>query len=305
MQADFNSGADRNSRRAALQSGSTRRMMAVLLTVSGPHDRFGASRLAATSLTVLKPRLKRALNPLATRLAGWGITANQVTIASVVGSLAVGTVLCVFADEHAVFAILPIWVVVRMICATVDGTLAIDFGQKSRLGGILNEVGDILSDIALFLPLAFVPPFQPVWIACLIALTVLSELAGMAGPLLGGTRRVDGPLGKADRCLFLSAIGIWLACVGSLPESVAVLLPICSILLLVTIANRVRFARRGRQRPVSRKADTERVIGTQEAECQPDRSDGINAPRAIISPSGDYRAAGSTGDIRPLRSNEN
>jgi phosphatidylglycerophosphate synthase len=74
--------------------------------------------------------------------------------------------------------------------------LAVDFGQKSWLGAILNEVGDIFSDIALFLPLAFVQPFQPAWVASVIALIVLSELAGIAGPLLGGTRRVDGALGR-------------------------------------------------------------------------------------------------------------
>jgi CDP-diacylglycerol--glycerol-3-phosphate 3-phosphatidyltransferase len=46
-----------------------------------------------------------------------------------------------------------------MARATIDGTLAIDFGRKSRLGGILNEVGDVVSDVVLLVPLAFVAPF--------------------------------------------------------------------------------------------------------------------------------------------------
>jgi CDP-diacylglycerol--glycerol-3-phosphate 3-phosphatidyltransferase len=44
---------------------------------------------------------------------------------------------------------LPLWVPVRTACAAIDGTRAIDFEQKSRLGGVLNEVGDIVSDVAL------------------------------------------------------------------------------------------------------------------------------------------------------------
>jgi CDP-diacylglycerol--glycerol-3-phosphate 3-phosphatidyltransferase len=129
-----------------------------------------------------------------------------------------------------------------MAFATIDGTLAIDFGQKSRLGGILNEVGDIFSDIALFMPLAFVAPFQPAWVLSVIALTMLCESGGIVGPLLGGSRRLDGPFGKADRSLALGAIGAWLACFGSLPSGANVLMPIFAILLFVTIVNRLRFA---------------------------------------------------------------
>src|SRR6202008_81489 len=110
---------------------------------------------------------------------------------------AIGAVLSIFGDQSILFGLLPVWLLARMVFATIDGTLAVDFGQKSGLGGILNEGGDILSDIALFLPLAFITPFPPASVMLIIALTVLSEIAGIAGPLLGGSRRLDGPFGKA------------------------------------------------------------------------------------------------------------
>jgi len=84
-----------------------------------------------------------------------------------------------------------------MGCATIDGTLAIDFGQKSRLGGVLNEVGDVVSDVVLFLPLASVVPFSASSVGTVVVLAISSEVAGMLGPALGGSRRVDGPMGKA------------------------------------------------------------------------------------------------------------
>jgi CDP-diacylglycerol---glycerol-3-phosphate 3-phosphatidyltransferase len=204
---------------------------------SGPRAAF----LGATSLNLLKPLLKRALRPLAAGLAGEGVTANQVTIISLVGSIIVG-LLSVHADGGPVWGLLPIWMLVRMALATIDGTLAIDFGQKSRLGGILNEVGDIISDIAMFVPLAFLPTFPPVWIALVLSLTMLTEIAGIVGPVLGSSRRIEGPFGKVDRSLAVGVIGVWLACVGPLPENARFVLPFFAILLLLTIGNRLRFA---------------------------------------------------------------
>jgi hypothetical protein len=105
------------------------------------HDiRFGSpfpsacGVLATTSLNLLKPLLKRALWPLAAGLAGAGITANQVKIISLIGSIIVGSLLSVHADGGAVWGLLPVWMLVRMALATIDGTLAVDFGQKSRQG---------------------------------------------------------------------------------------------------------------------------------------------------------------------------
>ena len=214
-----------------------------LMTLSSEHHfRPRAAFLGATSLNLLKPLLKRAIRPLAAGLAGVGITANKVTIISLVGSIIVGFLLSVHADWGAVWGLLPIWMLVRMALATIDGTLAIDFGQKSRLGGILNEVGDIISDIAMFVPLAFLPTFPPVWIALVLSLTMLTEIAGIVGPVLGSSRRIEGPFGKVDRSLAVGAIGVWLACLGPLPENARFVLPFFAILLLLTIGNRLRFA---------------------------------------------------------------
>jgi CDP-diacylglycerol---glycerol-3-phosphate 3-phosphatidyltransferase len=129
-----------------------------------------------------------------------------------------------------------------MACATIDGTLAIEFGQKSRLGGILNEAGDIISEIGLFLPFVFVAPFSKVAITFLILLVILSELAGMAGLLLGSSRRLEGSLGKADRSIVFARIGLTIAVSGRLPEHAFIIVPVLAIALLITIWNRVRFA---------------------------------------------------------------
>ncbi|MDB5620397.1 CDP-alcohol phosphatidyltransferase family protein [Tardiphaga sp.] len=206
------------------------------------RSRPGAALLAATLLDPLKPLLKRALYPVVEKLARVGVTANQVTITSLAGSVAVGSWLSVHTDGKAIWGLLPAWTLARMAFATIDGTLAIDFGQKSRLGGILNEVGDVVSDIAMFLPLVWLPPFSGAWIAAVVLLTAVTEIAGIVGHAFGGSRRLEGPFGKVDRALAVGAIGVWLACLGPLPDSASILLPLFAILLLLTIGNRLRFA---------------------------------------------------------------
>jgi len=205
---------------------------------SGPRSAF----LAATSLTPLKSLLRRAVRPVAGRLYEAGVTANQVTSTSLVGSVLVGALLCRFADHSSSFAILPAWLVARTAFAAIDGTLAVEFGQKSRLGGVLNEVGDVVSDIALFLPLVFVPPFSGASIALVVCFAAMSEFVGMAGTMLSGTRRLEGSLGKVDRSIVLALVAIAIAACGRLPEGARFVVPALCLGLVVTIWNRLRFA---------------------------------------------------------------
>jgi len=129
-----------------------------------------------------------------------------------------------------------------MGCATIDGTLAIDFGQKSRLGGVLNEVGDVVSDVVLFLPLASVVPFSASSVGTVVVLAISSEVAGMLGPALGGSRRVDGPMGKADRGI-AGILGLWTCFGGPLPSEAAWATLPFGCLLAITTANRLYLAR--------------------------------------------------------------
>jgi CDP-diacylglycerol--glycerol-3-phosphate 3-phosphatidyltransferase len=155
-------------------------------------------------------------------------------LVSLFGSIAVGALLCRFGTDRVWFALVPIWLFVRMACVTIDGTLAIDFGQKNRLGGILNEAGDIISDVALVFPLVVVTPFPVVSVLVLIPLIILCELAGISGQVLGGGRRQEGPLGKADRAIVFAALALTIAVFGRLPPAPDCTTPFASPALLRT-----------------------------------------------------------------------
>src|SRR5438445_2081777 len=110
------------------------------------------------TLYQIKPKFQALLRPLVKRLAARGVTANQVTLAAAGGSLVVGALVAALAWLPGVFLLMPLWLFVRMALNAVDGMLAREHGQQSVLGAYLNELGDIVSDIALILPFALVVP---------------------------------------------------------------------------------------------------------------------------------------------------
>jgi len=188
----------------------------------------------------LKPRFQDLLRPLATSLARIGVTANLVTIVAALGSILVGGVSAWRSDSRAVFLLIPVWLLVRMALNAIDGMLAREFDQKSVLGGYLNEIGDVVSDAALYAPFALIAPFGLPGIGLLILLSVMTEFAGALGPLIGASRRYDGPMGKSDRAVLFGALGLWVGIKAPLPAWLEWAVPLVAMLLVATVVNRVR-----------------------------------------------------------------
>ena len=109
------------------------------------------------TLYALKPRFQALLRPLVARLAAAGVTANQVTVAAAVGSIAVAGIVVWRAGCRPSFCCCRCGSVVRMALNAIDGMLAREFGQQSRLGAYLNEICDVVSDAALYAPFALMP----------------------------------------------------------------------------------------------------------------------------------------------------
>jgi CDP-diacylglycerol--glycerol-3-phosphate 3-phosphatidyltransferase len=195
------------------------------------------------TLYALKPRFQALLRPATAWLARAGVTANQVTLAAAALSVALGACVVAALPGTRAFLLVPAWLVLRMALNAVDGMLAREHGQRSRLGAYLNELGDVVADAALVAPFAFLAPFSPAWTAVVVALSIVAEYAGAMGPLAGASRRYDGPMGKSDRALVFGALALW-AGLAPLPDAVAWAMPAVALLLVATIVNRVRGALR-------------------------------------------------------------
>lgn len=194
------------------------------------------------SIYQLKPRFQALLRPLVGKLHALGVTANQVTLAACVMSMALGLWLFWAHPSPAAFAWISLWMLVRMGFNAIDGMLAREHGQQSPLGAFLNELTDVVSDAALYLPFALVAPFSPFWLGTVIVLAGLSEFAGALGPTIGASRRYDGPLGKSDRAFVFGALALYVASGGPLPTWTAWLMPLLAALIAWTIVNRTRLA---------------------------------------------------------------
>lgn len=193
----------------------------------------------------LKPRFQSLLRPLVRGLARSGVTANQVTLAAVAVSGATGA--AVFLAPGAAWALLlvPVVLLFRMALNAVDGMLAREHDQQSRLGALLNELGDVVSDAALYLPFAMVPGLDPRLVAVIVVLAVIAEMTGVVAVQIGGERRYDGPMGKSDRAFAFGLLALLLG-LGVAPGAWSTaLLAAVAVLAAVTIANRGRRALAG------------------------------------------------------------
>lgn len=191
------------------------------------------------SVYQLKSRFQNLLRPLVVKLASAGVTANQVTVAAALISILLGAFLG-WSGNTIWFALVPIWLFLRMALNAVDGMLAREHGQQSMLGAYLNEIGDVISDAALYAPFAIIAPFSALWIFAIIFIATLTEFVGVTAASLGSSRRYDGPMGKSDRAVVFGVLGAWIAIDSVLPQWMFWLQPVLCVLLILTVVKRIR-----------------------------------------------------------------
>lgn len=188
----------------------------------------------------LKPAFQGMLRPLADRLAVAGATANQVTIAAAVMSVAAAALVALSPGNPVLWLLTPIVLFLRMALNAVDGMLAREHGQASTFGMYLNELCDIVSDLALILAFAAIPLF-PTWGVVAFAITaIVAEFAGVLGIPAGIGRNYAGPFGKSDRAFALGLVAVMLVIKLPIEAIAPYIFPALAVLSVLTIVNRVR-----------------------------------------------------------------
>ena len=139
---------------------------------------------------------RRAFQPVATplvrRLAGAGVTANAVTVASLIVGLAAAATVVLAGPVTGVL----VWLVSR-VGDGLDGVLARVTGRSSAFGGFLDITGDMAAYSVMVLAFAVVHPRHAVaWSAVLAGYVIvitttlaLSDAARSRGAMLGSTDR--------------------------------------------------------------------------------------------------------------------
>ena len=193
------------------------------------------------SVYQLKPRFQQLLQPVLQCLARWGISPNQLTLATMGLMLLYGAALLLWPGCSGLWLGLPLVLLVRMALNALDGMLANSTGNKTKLGAVLNELCDQVSDAALYLPFALAPGVHAGLLVLVVMAASWAEFSGLAALAAGAKRRFDGPMGKSDRAVAFGLLGLVVGS-GAAPAWPNSLLLIVLVLLAWTLRNRVRAA---------------------------------------------------------------
>ena len=193
------------------------------------------------SIYQLKAQFQRLLAPLLVAFIRLNITPNQITIATMLLCVCFGIALIIFPACIWLWGVFPIFMLFRMACNAIDGMLAKQTQQITKMGAVLNEMCDHVADVALYLPFAFVMGVNSLLVFAIIGAMLLAEIAGLMGVVVGIARRFDGPMGKSDRAFAFSLLAIGITFQFTL-NWVNGFLIIILALLIWTIFNRLKAA---------------------------------------------------------------
>ena len=160
------------------------------------------------SIYKLKPKFQKLLQPLLLLLKRTGVSPNHITVFTIFFSLLIGYILFLGIYNSFWFIVVALGLLIRMMLNALDGMMANQFNLQSKLGEILNEIGDVISDIAIYFPFLYFEAIKSEYVILFIFLSIINEFCGVLAKLISGSRRYDGPMGKSDRAFLVGIICI-------------------------------------------------------------------------------------------------
>ncbi len=103
-------------------------------------------------------------------------------------------------------------------------------------------MGDILSDLVLYIPFLYVLHMNLWTILVFSVLLILTETAGIMGLQIQASRRYDGPMGKSDRAFWLGLLGLLTVFHWPSITVTSYYIWVVNLLMLYTVWNRLSRA---------------------------------------------------------------
>jgi len=186
----------------------------------------------------LKPKFQALLRPIVQLLADKGVTPNQVTMFALLLSILVGAIIAFTHGARWILLFVPLFMFLRMALNAIDGLLAKEHHMQTKRGAMFNEMSDVIADVALFLPFAFVAGINPVFVVLFAVVGVFNEMAGVVAQTINGKRRYDGPMGKSDRVFVVGFIALLLGLGVGAGLWVDLLFIVATLLAILSTYNR-------------------------------------------------------------------
>ncbi|WP_432799603.1 CDP-alcohol phosphatidyltransferase family protein [Poriferisphaera sp. WC338] len=166
------------------------------------------------------------------RIAGWiaqkGVTPNLISIIGMAFGMLAGLMFAasskgtfgdwIIAEDvtwrvRLLFLGGALFVQMRLLCNMLDGMVAVERGMSSRVGMMLNEVPDRISDIAVLVGLGYAASGNVVigfW-AALVA--VMTAYIRAMGKVAGGEKEKQefvGWMSKSRRMFWVTVLAVWM-----------------------------------------------------------------------------------------------
>jgi phosphatidylglycerophosphate synthase len=197
----------------------------------------------------LKSRGTRWAAVLALELARAGFRPNQISLLSLAFAAFAGLDFVLSAHvaptwRIVVLADAALCIQLRLLCNLLDGMVAIEGGQRSKVGEIYNEFPDRFADALILIGAGYAAPEWSCavilgWAAALLA--VLTAYTRALGVVAGAAQQFCGPMAKPHRMAVMTVTAL-LALIEVLLHWPARIIPIALAVIiagcLVTIVRR-------------------------------------------------------------------
>ena len=159
------------------------------------------------SIYSIKPKFQKLLKPLLDFLYKNGVSANMITWSAIVLSAVTGLLIWLEPSQNMLL-FLPLSLLIRMALNALDGMMARTYHMQSKQGEVLNELGDVVSDLLLYFPLLKLFSLPIYVLITFLFMSVVNEYAGILGKAVSGIRQYDGPMGKSDRAFVVGLLSL-------------------------------------------------------------------------------------------------
>ncbi|RAI81359.1 CDP-alcohol phosphatidyltransferase family protein [Macrococcoides goetzii] len=197
------------------------------------------------SIYELKPKFQQLLMPIVDKLRAVGMTPNQITVGALVLSIITGAIIALNYNNRWIFILMPIVMFVRMALNAIDGVMAKKYNMKSNLGMLLNEIGDVVSDLVLFLPFILIVHDKGISVLLFIGFSIVSEMAGSLVQVIGAKRMYNGPMGKSDRAFLIGLVSLLIALNIKIIPFIHIILYIATLLIILNTYIRIGNGMKG------------------------------------------------------------
>lgn len=191
------------------------------------------------SMYKIKPKFQQLVKPILHIFYKAGFTANGITWLAILLSASIGVLFWFYPNGHMLW-IFSIGLLIRMGLNALDGMMAKTYNMTSQSGEILNELGDVVSDAALYLPLIKLSGVYTWLVVLFVFLSTINEFIGVLTKAATGTRRYDGPMGKSDRATILGLSCLFLFLWQPIITAFNYIFVIMSVLLVLSSAIRIK-----------------------------------------------------------------